>query len=114
MEFKKAVRKRRLDMREHLVREAWAVFLDFLASDHGIAENIEGLFNGADLDGNGYLDIRELASAMERFGLKIDGEKLDAFREDIDANGDHQITLGEFLAAVDKRSKQLAQVTEEV
>ncbi len=108
MEFKEAVKKRRLEYRERLVKESWAVFLDFLATDHGVAESIEGLFSMADADGNGSLDIAELAEALENFGLKMEGEQLDAFREDMDTNNDHCITLTEFLVAVDKRSQELA------
>ena len=51
---------------------AWAVFLNFLKRHPDTASSIEAAFMAADADGNGELDISELASVLVGLGIELD------------------------------------------
>ena len=46
------------------------------------------LFHTADTDGGGTIDLKELASSMQRLGLRLEPRQLVSFRDSIDENGD--------------------------
>jgi len=61
---------------------------------------IEVLFNAADMDGSGDLQINELSIAMNSLGIHMSDVQLALFSESIDMNGDGKITLDEFLKVI--------------
>lgn len=61
-----------------------------------------------DVDGNSELDIDELSKALLHLGLKMNPLQMNAFRDDLDHNGDGRISLKEFSIAVEARKPKAA------
>lgn len=57
------------------------------------------MFLDADANGNGDVDIFELAEALHKVGISLSQSELLAFRGDLDFDGDGAISLDEFLMA---------------
>lgn len=60
-------------------------------------KRVELLFNTADIDSSGYLDIKELYFAMKSLGIVLDEIQLGMFYETLDQNKDGKISLEEFV-----------------
>jgi calmodulin len=80
---------------------AWTAVLKGAEKNPGAwAERVGNMFSKFDADGSGTIDIKELGSGLASLGVVLDSSQLRAFREDIDFDGDGEISLPEFLMAV--------------
>ena len=58
------------------------------------------LFDAFDADGDGNIDIEELAKGLLSLGVYMNDGQLRAFCEELDADGDGSITKDEFIKAI--------------
>jgi calcium-binding protein CML len=86
---------------------AWAVFLNFMHRHPETSDSVASVFLAADADGNGELDVGELATVLVGLGIELDALQLRLFRDDIDANGDGAISLAEFQSAIEAKARAL-------
>lgn len=85
---------------------AWASVLQGADADSaGWTAQIEALFVNFDADESGAIDAGELASGLASLGVLLDATQVQAFQDDVDTDGDGQISLAEFLMAVRQRAR---------
>ena len=90
--------KRRFEQSSSL---AWAQIVKLANSDQGgWREAGAKIFQSIDKDGNGKIDISELASGLQNFGINMSSAQLVHFRDDLDENGDGTVSLDEFKVAL--------------
>jgi Ca2+-binding EF-hand superfamily protein len=71
------------------IEEAWTAVLNVAVQDSaGWASRVEQLFCDADDDGSSEMDAGEAGQLLAQLGVKLSPAQLDAFRADLDANGD--------------------------
>ena len=73
-------------------------------------KNIESTFKAIDKDGSGDLDHGEFTTAMNRLGLGLCPHQLVQLVKVLDADGDGEVSLEEFMALVNKPVKKAAKV----
>jgi Ca2+-binding EF-hand superfamily protein len=61
-------------------------------------QELRDAFNVFDADRSGFIDRKELKRLMKKLGQALSEEELDAMMEEVDANGDGQISFEEFKA----------------
>ena len=99
-EFKAAVELRKPHVGAGV--QAWKALLAKVSDDpRSWARSVEKLFLEFDRDGSGGIDISELSAAVKSLGVSLAPEQLVAFRDEFSTSG--QITLKEFVAAVEQR-----------
>jgi len=86
---------------------AWTKILNYLASEPGFAGVIEDKFDEAADAGSNSLDIHELERCLKKQGLSLSSNELAAFHADSDVNSDGNITIDDFLMAVQRHREQL-------
>ena len=68
-------------------------------------KNVTALFRHMDKDNSGTVSIVELAKGLKYLGIKLNAAQIVAFRDDIDADADGEVSLEEFITAVRIRMK---------
>jgi hypothetical protein len=72
-----------------VIEEAWTAVLNVAVQDSaGWASRVEQLFCDAGDDGSSEMDAGEAGQLLAQLGVKLSPAQLDAFRADLDANGD--------------------------
>mmetsp|Transcript_25385 Transcript_25385/g.29042 ORF Transcript_25385/g.29042 Transcript_25385/m.29042 type:complete len:111 (+) Transcript_25385:43-375(+) len=90
---------------EHKLSKAIEDILFFLNTRDKIREVCESVFNGVDTDSSGFIEIGELEAAMNTIAKGLNNpppsqqEVLEVWNE-IDRDGDGQISLSEFCSFV--------------
>jgi Ca2+-binding EF-hand superfamily protein len=84
--------------------EAWKLLLEKVDSDpSGWSTSVKSLFRSMDTDASGKVDVEELGSCLKKVGVRLNGDQVLSFLNDIDANGDGRVSLQEFMDAVEVR-----------
>eukprot|EP01043_Picozoa_sp_COSAG02_P054700 COSAG02_NODE_6234_length_3707_cov_3.105044_1_plen_475_part_00 len=65
--------------------------------------DVESMFDAMDKDGSGGMDYAEFTQGLKALGIVFGPKQLDAVLEALDANGDGQVTISEFVAQCDDR-----------
>jgi Ca2+-binding EF-hand superfamily protein len=82
------LKKKKRDLNEHLEQ----IYHRHSSSEHTLME----LFEQADRNRDGILDRKEFADALDKFGVRVYGETLDAFFMFLDSNSNNEISYREF------------------
>jgi Ca2+-binding EF-hand superfamily protein len=61
-------------------------------------KELRDAFDVFDSDRSGFIDRKELKKLMKKLGQALSDEELDAMMEEVDANGDGEISFDEFKA----------------
>jgi len=69
--------------------------------------DLEQLFRQADVDGNNFLTLNELCTAMRKLGYKGDDSVIKGYFEKADASGDNKVTFDEYMKAMSSAPPQL-------
>ena len=72
------------------------------ASKTDMVEELQGIFNLFDRDGNGTIDIDELQVLMKKLGYQPKEEKLKEIIKEVDHNSDGELQFGEFCLFIKK------------
>ena len=91
-----------------VTESAWAKVLEKARkSPESWKRNTEILFDFFDADQSGAIDVAELAKGLKFLGAKLTQTQAVAFRDDLDVDGDGEVSLEEFLVAL--RIRQTAE-----
>jgi hypothetical protein len=72
------------------------------ASKTDMVEELQGIFNLFDRDGNGTIDVDELEVLMKKLGYQPKREKLEQIIMEVDHNKDGELQFGEFCLFIKK------------
>jgi len=61
------------------------------------ARDLKMLFKTLDIDGNGYLDVQEMAHAAELLGLDLDSQEVSEIFSKMDGGNDGRVYQTEFI-----------------
>lgn len=82
------MKKKKRDLNEHLEQ----IYHRHSSAEHTLLE----LFDQFDTNRDGILDRKEFLAVLDKFGVRVYGETLDAFFMFIDTNANNEISYKEF------------------
>ena len=85
-----------------LVEEAWGIVNRFVMRSTGLRKDVRELFNKIDANKDNVLTFDELSRGLRGLGLQISNDQLKAIYPDIDANKDGEISIVEWVMAIEE------------